>query len=412
MIQYARLGKWFEKTQYLSLPLRTRIHEKVQNLGGTVVAALILGILGILIIIVGFALTHPASLTIGATFPAVSAKLDWVTSFVEDMYSNGGIELISIAVTVLIIESLNRRRADRERREELILQMGSPINSSAVEAARILSLKKWLRDGSLENRNFQEADLRGADLTKARLQGVKLGKAQLRGAQLRGAQLQGADLPEALLEEVNLREANLEKAQLWQANLQGAQMMEADCQHTFLAGANLAEADLREVNFHRARLTLADLSGARLMEANLNHADLASAKLRRAQLIGADLTGARLSDADLSGADLTGALFDDYTTLPDGTTWSEDVDLERFTNPRHPAFWRSDNRQSPAYRSKKEAEIETREAVSVSVTMEKLMLRIEEMERRHAADLANMRRQLEMLRAKQNGKQRSARRTH
>jgi hypothetical protein len=36
--------------------------------------------------------------------------------------------------------------------------------------------------------------------------------------------------------------------------------------------------------------------------------------------------------------------------LPDGTRWTPDTDMERFTDPQHPAFWRSDNRHSPAHR--------------------------------------------------------------
>jgi hypothetical protein len=57
-----------------------------------------------------------------------------------------------------------------------------------------------------------------------------------------------------------------------------------------------------------------------------------------------------LSGANLQGADLTGAKFDENTTLPDGTKWTPDTDMTRFTDPEHPEFWRSDIKWSPAYR--------------------------------------------------------------
>ena len=73
-------------------------------------------------------------------------------TLVEQLYSNFGIELFSIAITVLVIETLNERRAKQERKTELILQMGSPDNSFAVEAVRILRQKAGWRTGRWEAR--------------------------------------------------------------------------------------------------------------------------------------------------------------------------------------------------------------------------------------------------------------------
>ena len=80
-------------------------------------------------------------------------------TLVEQLYSNFGIELFSIAITVLVIETLNERRAKQERKTELILQMGSPDNSFAVEAVRILRQKGWLEDGSLRDARLSQAKL-------------------------------------------------------------------------------------------------------------------------------------------------------------------------------------------------------------------------------------------------------------
>ena len=63
----------------------------------------------------------------------------------------------------------------------------------------------------------------------------------------------------------------------------------------------------------------------------------------------ADLASADLFGADLMYANLTGADFAEDTRLPDGTHWTPDTDITRFTDPDHPRFWRSDDPESPAY---------------------------------------------------------------
>jgi hypothetical protein len=92
----------------------------------------------------------------------------------------------------------------------------------------------------------------------------------------------------------------------------------------------------------------ADLRGADLRNANLWYANLQDTKFGRAKLHAANFWYANLIDADLEGAG-----FDVQSTLPDGTNWAPGVDLTRFTDPKHPEFWRSDNPESPAYRGGK-----------------------------------------------------------
>jgi uncharacterized protein YjbI with pentapeptide repeats len=217
----------------------------------------------IVLLIVGITVSAAGSLLGGKTFLEI----------VNEFYANVGTEMVSIALTVLVIDTLNQRRADKERahqeaemrwaemrleKQALILQMGSPDNAFAVEAARIIRAKGWLHDGTLENANLWSAGLHGA---------------RLREAVLCGAYMCGADLTGA-----------------------------------HLAGGNLSRADLR----------LADMSGATLTDIDLS---------------GADLRGARLSKANLRGAILEGIKIDETTILPDDTAWTPDDDLSRFTIP-------------------------------------------------------------------------------
>jgi len=93
----------------------------------------------------------------------------------------------------------------------------------------------------------------------------------------------------------------------------------------------------------------ANLQEVDLIEVNLQGATMSFANLRDANLTGANLRGADFDDADLQQADLRDALFAKTTELPDGTYWTDDTDMTRFTNPEHPDFWRSNDPNSPAY---------------------------------------------------------------
>lgn len=216
-----------------------------------------------------------------------------LSAFMGDFYANISAEMASIAITVLIIDSLNRRRdavnEERREREQLTRQLGSTVNAVAKQASEQLRARGWLTDGTL-----QEADLRVANLDDARLW---------------QADLQG----------VNLQWARLEKANLNRA---------------VLVGANLTQAKMKGV-----KLNGADLRGANLTEARLYRASFYDANLRDADLTRAYLQGARLNNADLRGAILDGSCMDEWTVCPDGANWTPETDLTRFTDPTHPDCW-------------------------------------------------------------------------
>jgi hypothetical protein len=211
-----------------------------------------------------------------------------------DFYANISSELASIAITVLIIDTLNRRREqrreERRTREQLIRQMGSQVNEVARRAVEELRAAGWLTDGSL-----QDADLRVANLEEAKLW---------------DADLQGINLQWAKLKKANLNRAVLVGANLKQANLQAARLNGAD-----VRGANLFEAKLYRVGFYDAKLNDADLSGA--------HCE-----------------GTQFVNADLQGINFTDVFMDELTVLPDGCNWTAEADLKRFTDEKHPQFWR------------------------------------------------------------------------
>ena len=229
--------------------------------------------------IAGYAVEHPEGFSL--------------QQFAGDFYANVSTELTSIAITVLIIDTLNRRRETRleesREREQLTRQLGSSVNEVAKRASEELRARGWLTDGSL----------------------------------------QGADL----------RIAHLEEAKLWKADLQGANLQWAKLKKSNLNGSVLVGANLMQANLQAAKLGGADLRGANLFEAKLYRVNFNGAYLHGANLAGAHLEGARLEGADLREAALEGAYLDELTVLPDGSHWSPDADLKRFTDPNHPGYW-------------------------------------------------------------------------
>jgi uncharacterized protein YjbI with pentapeptide repeats len=212
--------------------------------------------------VAGYIHMHPGGFDLGA--------------LLDDYGANAATEAASIALTILIIDNIYRRRQTQSDKKRLLRLIASRYNVIVLQAVDELKMN----DGTL------------------------------RGARLWDADLQEAEIPHADLQEAKLWRANLRGTGLWHANLANAYMHDA-----FLVGAKLQHADL---------------SGADLQDANLENADLYTADLEGACLQGANLKGAHLHDANLKAV-----RFDEDTVLPDGTRWKAGTDLSRFIHPNH-----------------------------------------------------------------------------
>lgn len=177
----------------------------------------------------------------------------------RDLYANIGTDFITIALTVLLIDRLNRRREARQFRERLIREMGSRDNGTALRAVDELRARGWLADGSLVRADLKYANLEEANLADANLEGAYLTFAILRKADLRSARLRGAIL----------RNVDAQEALLLNTDLSEAKLLEADLRHARMQGVLLNGASLVMANLHEARgLTDDRLKGcARLQKA-------------------------------------------------------------------------------------------------------------------------------------------------
>ncbi len=236
-------------------------------------------------------------------------------------------EVVGIGISITGIYYLERWRQDKleetKLKEELLWQAKSRSNETAKSALDRIRYKGWLtnENGLLMDTNLEQANLEGADLSEANLKSVNL----------KYAQLEDSDLMYADLTHANLSSANLSGAKLMMTKL-------IECQ---LDSSNFESVISYEANFNNA---------------NLRSAKFKNAVLQRAYFVGSDLKGTSFTDSDLGdasllGANVIGAKFTDIkwqfihsyghvssATLPDGTKWTENTDIERFTHPSHPEF--------------------------------------------------------------------------
>jgi len=232
--------------------------------------------------------------------------------------------LIVVALASMIASLLNGSPWDRawwaDLSQGLVTEMAGAAATFWLINLIFEGRRKREEEERVEKQEIEElvwqmnSDLPGDGIRAVRKLGIygALQNGVLRGKDLRNAKLEGEDLTAADLQMTNLRRANLQSVDLGDANLQAAD----------LSHAILQEADLLFANLQDAKLWFANLKGTYLAEANLQNAIFKNPK------------------------------FDVTTTLPDGTHWTPDTNLRRFTDPSHPQFWRSDTPDSPAYRGK------------------------------------------------------------
>jgi len=289
--------------------------------------------------------------------------------YVTNLYT----EMLSIIATVGILNFFNQQREISNLKRRIIGEASSQSNETAKSAVDWIRREGWLTvdDGLLREADLQGANLECADLTDANLEqanatGSNLKESMLISTNLKGAQLVGANLEQANLTNADVSDAvmvgvNLQYARLWNAhvqntefvgaNLAGAELSGANLQQTNLGGVNLEDAKLIWSNLQMSEMSVANLRNANLENANLQQVRLCDSSLRGAILVNANLSSADLGGADLLGANLRGAIVDNViwqyelygmvtsVTLPDGTLWSDDTDITRFTDPTHPDFW-------------------------------------------------------------------------
>lgn len=126
-----------------------------------------------------------------------------------------------------LINDIDKNVADQQHLRDLIREMGSRDNGTAIRAVENLRNIGSLTDGMLNSRNFRGADLRkapleGAQLLGAHFESCDLGNAHFEHANLHGAFFQKADLSGAYFNSAPLSDAHFEGSNLGGAHIEGA----------------------------------------------------------------------------------------------------------------------------------------------------------------------------------------------
>ena len=132
----------------------------------------------------------------------------WASSF----WQNFSTEIMGAIVTFMLFELVIARRREQEARvtanseqlERLIRIMQSVEHAPSTNAVEELRARNWLKDGSLSERDLQDAYLVKLHLEQADFQGCKLCNANLQQSDLTSANLENADLSDAKLQNANL----------------------------------------------------------------------------------------------------------------------------------------------------------------------------------------------------------------
>lgn len=193
-------------------------------------------------------------------------------------------EVLSIVVTVFVLNTFAKRREVHQLQQQLIRNAASTSNEIAKDAIHQMD-KSSLLIGE-----------------KGLLQGQRLWNANLNGAYMPGANLKNADLS--------------------YSNMSNAYLFETDMRSAYLEGVDFTKAELFGAKFSGAYL-----GHAKLIEAHLESADLSDTDLEEVDFSGADLTNAFMYKALLSDT-----IFNEHTILPDGTHWTPATDMDEFTD--------------------------------------------------------------------------------
>jgi uncharacterized protein YjbI with pentapeptide repeats len=196
----------------------------------------------ILLVVIAVALWHFNHISIDALLPNI------VT------------DLLGVALTVFIIDTMYRLRSDAERKKILIAKLGSKNNAVATEALHELDAQGWLSDGSLYRAFLLSCNLDGNSFTGADLRRVSFSFASLRDTTWFEADLQGAFLDHADLSNAtfsmhavgpHFTEADLTGATLTTANLSGAKVRhEQLCRAGTLWRAKMSDGQLYDGRYN------------------------------------------------------------------------------------------------------------------------------------------------------------------
>lgn len=179
----------------------------------------------------------------------------------EDFFASLVPEFFGLIITVLILDFLYDIRSSLELKTQLLIEIASSDNGTAIRAAKLMEVKGWLHDGTMEHGDLMNADLsKLAIKPKAKFDGVNLTKAKLHHVEITDSDfnkciantsldMKGVDFKHSKLFRnrfnnshligADFRKTKLHRVSFKDCNLLGAQFDFAECLGTDFEGANV-----------------------------------------------------------------------------------------------------------------------------------------------------------------------------
>ena len=211
-------------------------------------------LIGLLLVILGVAMTIYLQVRSGKLLE--KAVLDFASN-------QFGVQLFGMGLTVVLIDWLYEKRDEREKKYQLIKELGSLDRSLSTRAALELSSRNWLSDGTLKksillNANLERADLDEADFSFCNLEEANFKLANIGGGVFHNIHGKNANFVESFLEKADFYSAHLWKANFVSANLRNAGFANADLwqanfEKAYLQDCLFTRAVLKSVNFREAK---------------------------------------------------------------------------------------------------------------------------------------------------------------
>ena len=197
---------------------------------------------------------------------------------VQDFYANASAELISIAITILIVDFLYDVRNGEYERQNLIRDFASGVDSLTKRAYRELREKKLLTNRKLRGANLSHADLSGYDLKGSYLVGVDFSNATLNltdftGSKLSNCNFAGATGTKTKFERCELYNCTFSDTEFKDSNFKGAFLDGSKGEVILFNDSDFTGATFGAVEFADANFKLAHLVDATFVGGVLNHPD-------------------------------------------------------------------------------------------------------------------------------------------
>lgn len=231
--------------------------------------------------------------------PTFWSQSEWLPNLTKAIAS----QMFGTGIGIIVLSWASDKRVEETEKRALLLQMGSPDSSVAIEAVRKLRIKGWLADGTAAEGNFWRTDLHRTNLSGADLSECNFGSAILDGANLSEANLEATDFSSASLENVSFQSALLKSTQFNWANMQGAKLTGITLNACNMNDADLMKADLSnavvsEGMFQNTKMQEADLRYARFENVVLDSVDFGQAKLWEVDFSNVQMQHVSLTDAE------------------------------------------------------------------------------------------------------------------